>query len=116
MKAIETLRNEYAREDIFTMRTTELFWRQALSSDLTSESRPGSNKDKSRISIVCCTNYTDSERLPLWLIGKAKQPRPLKNVNLKALGCEWRANSKACMNAAIMVEWLRATRRYLVGF
>ena len=74
VKAIETLCNEYTKEDIFTMRATGLFWRQALSSDLTSESRPGSNKNKSRISMICCTNYTDSERLPLWLIGNEAAP------------------------------------------
>lgn len=90
------------------MDETGLFWRQAPSSGLTSEPRRGVKKDKSRISVVCCVNFTGTQRLPLWLLGKAKQPRPLKNVNLKAIGCEWRANTKGWMTTAIMIEWLRA--------
>lgn len=108
MRTIQTLCGEYPEVDIFTMDETGLFWRQALSSGLAATSRHGVRKDKSRISIIYCVNFTGNERLPLWLIGKSKQPRPLKNVNLKALGCEWRGNRKAWMNTAIMVEWLRA--------
>ena len=108
MRAIQTLCGEYKEEDIYNMDETGLFWRQAPSNGLTTEARPGVKKDKSRISIVCCVNFTGTQRLPLWLVGKAKQPRPLKNVNLKAMGCEWRANTKAWMNTALMIEWLRA--------
>ena len=108
MEAIQILCNEYKEEDIYNMDETGLFWRQAPSSGLTSEVRPGVKKDKTQISVVCCVNFTGTHRFPLWLIGKAKKPRLLKNVNLKALGCEWRANTKAWMNTALMIEWLQA--------
>ena len=108
MRSIQTLCGEYKEEDIYNMDETGLFWRQAPSSGLASEPRSGIRKDKSRISVVCCVNFTGSQRLPLWLLGKAKQPRPLKNVNLEAMGCVWRANTKGWMTTAVMIEWLRA--------
>ena len=108
MRSIRTLRGEYAEEDVFNMDETGLFWRMAPSSDLSTEARPGVKKDKSRVSIVCCTNFTGSEKLPLWLIGKSQRPRPLKKINLKALGVEWRGTKNGWVTSLIMAQWLRS--------
>ena len=108
MRSIQTLCGEYKEEDIFNMDETGLFWRMAPSSGLATEARPGAKKDKTRISVVCCTNFTGTEKHPLWLIGRSKQPRPLKRINLKALGVEWRASQKSWMTSLIMAEWLQA--------
>jgi len=108
MRAIQTLCGEYEEADIFNMDETGLFWKQAPSKGLSTTNRPGVKKDKSRISIICCTNFTGTERMPLWLIGKSQKPRALKNVNSTALGFVWRANAKAWNNTMLMAEWLRS--------
>jgi hypothetical protein len=65
MRAIQTLCGEYQEEDIYNMDETGLFWRQIPSAGLSTENRPGIKKDKTRISVVCCTNFTGTHRLDL---------------------------------------------------
>lgn len=108
MRAIQTLCGEFLEEQIFNMDETGLFWKQSPSSGLSSERRPGVKKDKNRITLVCCSNYTGSRRMPLWIIGKARQPRALRSVNLTALGIQYRGNKKAWMVTLLMVEWLQS--------
>ena len=108
MKALRTLGGEYKEEDIYNMDETALFWRMVPSRGLSTQSRPGIKKDKSRITLVFAVNSSGSDRVPVWIIGKYKSPRALKNVNVSTMGGEWRWNSKAWMNTAIMCEWLQA--------
>jgi hypothetical protein len=65
IRVIQTLSGEYEEENIYNMDESGLFWRQAPSSGLASSSRPRVKKDKSRISLVACTNYTGTYKLPL---------------------------------------------------
>lgn len=113
MRAIQTLCGEYSEDDIYNMDETGLFWRQSPSGGLSSAQRPGMKRDKNRISIVCCTNYTGTRKMPLWLIGKAKNPRALRGINVRALGCEWRWNKKAWMMTILMSEWLYAFYQWI---
>lgn len=41
----------------------------------------GQKQDKARVTLVIATNATGTDRLPLWLIGEAKTPRALREVN-----------------------------------
>lgn len=69
MKAIHTLCGEYSEEDIYTnMDESGLCWRTGPSSGLFTQSRPRVKKDKSRFTLVVCTNSTGSDRLPLRFI------------------------------------------------
>jgi hypothetical protein len=60
------------------------------------------------ISLIICTNSTGSDHLPIWFIGKAKQPHSLRGLNITALGGYWRSNQKAWMTTILMKEWLFA--------
>lgn len=106
MKAIHTIAGQYSEDDIYNMDETGLFWRMPPSQSLSSFNRPGIKKDKSRVSIICCLNASGTDRLPIWVIGKARVPRALRNVNICAIGAEWRWNKKAWMDQIIMREWL----------
>jgi hypothetical protein len=108
MKAIRTLCGEYPEDCIYNMDETGLFWQRAPSSGLTSQNRPGVKKEKSRISLVICTNCTRSDRLPIWFIGNAKQPHSLRGLNIRALGGYWKSNQKAWMTTLLIKEWLTA--------
>ena len=108
MKAIRTIAGNYNEDDIYNMDETGLFWRMPPSQSLSSVSRPGVKQDKSRISIICCVNASGTDRLPIWVIGKARTPRALRNVNIPAIGAQWRWNRKAWVDQIIMREWLLA--------
>lgn len=108
MVSIRTIAGTYAEDDIYNMDETGLFWKMVPSRGLATAPQPGMRKDKSRISLVCCTNASGGDRFPLWFIGKHKTPRALRNVNVAGLGGIWRWNKKAWMDSILMKEWLTA--------
>lgn len=108
MKGIRTLAGEYNEEDIYNMDETGLYWRMMPSRGLATQLQPGMKKDKARISLVLAANASGTDRLPVWIIGKYKTPRALRNVSVRTMGAEWRWNTKAWMNTTVMSEWLQA--------
>ncbi|KAI1006816.1 hypothetical protein K3495_g1401 [Podosphaera aphanis] len=65
--------------------------------------------DKERLSIVICTNENGTDKLPLWVIGSAKQPRDHRRNhggNIEQYGIKWRANKKSWMTTNLFQEWL----------
>jgi hypothetical protein len=63
-------------------------------------------------------NADGSEKLPIWFIGKAAQPRCFKAdriKDLRALGGVWRYNQKAWMNSVIFKEFLLDFDRKMEG-
>jgi len=68
----------------------------------------GRKQNKKRFTLALCCNGDDSNKLPLWVIGKYKSPRCLKNVNLGSLGYTYSSNAKAWMTQIIFLEWLNA--------
>lgn len=92
MKAIHALCGEYSEEDIYTnMDESGLCWRRGPSSGLFTQSRPGVKKDKSRFTLVVCTNSTA-------LIGF------LCGLFIEAVGGYWRSNKPAWMDSLFMRE------------
>ena len=98
----------YAKENVYNMDETGLFWRMAPNQGLATKRQPGIKRDKSRISLVMCTNATGTDRLRVWVIGNAKKPRSLRYVNVAGMRITWKWNKKAWMTCPIMAEWLRA--------
>lgn len=113
MKAVRTICGEYEEDNIYNMDETGLFWRSTIHRGLVTIPMPGTKQYKSRITVVVCTNSTGTDRLPLWFIGHAKQPRALRGLNFDALGCKWRNNKKAWMTTVIMNEWLSSFYRHI---
>jgi hypothetical protein len=66
----------------------------------------GHKQNKERLTLALCCNGDDFDKLPLWVIGKYKNPRCFKNINLGNLGCTYRSNAKAWMTQIIFLEWL----------
>ena len=62
-------------------------------------------KPKDRVSILATANASGNFRLPLLLIGKSKNPRALKNINLSALPVNYKHQKKAWMDSAIFKSW-----------
>ena len=67
------------------MDETGLFWQQSPTSGLATENQPGVKKNKSQITLVAYVNCTGSNRVSFWIIGQAKVPHSLCEVNIPAL-------------------------------
>ena len=96
------------KADVYNMDESGLFWQQNPSIGLLSQLVSGTKIKKERLSLVFACNATGIDRLPLWVIGKARTPRALQRVNLRSLNIIWRFNKTAWMKTNIMIEWLRA--------
>jgi hypothetical protein len=67
----------------------------------------GSKKNKERIIIGFCVNFTGSEKMIQLVIGKYAKPRCFKYINLSNVGIFYRHNTKAWMTAIIFQERLK---------
>ena len=65
-----------------------------------------------KITVLCCSNPTGTDKCKLLVIGKSLRPRYLKNVNVDNLPVTCRANKKA-WTSQIFTEWLAAWDSYL---
>ena len=65
-----------------------------------------------RITVMCCANMDGSEKKPLLVIGKSKNPRCFpKNHTL--LPVTYRSSANAWMTSSLFHEWLDAWNRQL---
>ena len=72
-----------------------------------------SKKAMERITVLCCSNLTGSDKYKFLVIGKSLRPHCFKNVNVDNLPVTYRANKKAWMTSKIFTEWLAACDSYL---
>ncbi len=73
----------------------------------------GSKKALERMTVLCCSNLTGTDKCKLLVIGKSLRPRCFKNVNVDNLPVTYRANKKAWMTSQIFTERLAAWDLYL---
>ena len=74
------------------MDETGLFWKMTPNRTLATKAKSGTKKSKDRITITLTLNADSSEKFDLWIVGKSKNPRCFKNINIKLLGVEYRNN------------------------
>ncbi|XP_021695375.1 tigger transposable element-derived protein 4-like [Aedes aegypti] len=98
--------DEYEPHNIFNADETGLFYKCLPDKTFTfqKESCHGGKFSKQRLSVMCAANMDGSEKLPLLVIGKSKNPRCFKNV--KSLPVLYESNTKAWMTSLIFEKWL----------
>jgi hypothetical protein len=74
---------------------------------LASKQLEGRKQNKERITLAIYYNGDGSDRLPLWVIGKYKNPRCFKNINKNTFGCQYWNNSSAWMTRIFFLKWLK---------
>ena len=82
---------------VFNADETGLYWQLLPEKTLAgSYEKTAKNfkKSKDRVSILATANASGDFRLPLLLIGKSKNPRALKNINLSALPVNYKHQKK----------------------
>jgi hypothetical protein len=86
-----------------------------VDNSLATKQLEGRKQSKERLTLALCCNGDGSDKLPLWVIGKFKNPRCFKNINVTSLGCVYRNNASVWMTQIIFLEWLRAFDLHVSG-
>uniref|UniRef100_A0A1B6HFM7 HTH CENPB-type domain-containing protein n=1 Tax=Homalodisca liturata TaxID=320908 RepID=A0A1B6HFM7_9HEMI len=85
-------------DQIYNADETGLFYRMLQNKTLASKTEKyakGYKKSKDRLTIMACSNASGKHKFPLLLIGKAKNPRALKNVNWDSLPVVYKSQRSA---------------------
>lgn len=94
------------RTETSSMRMSGLVFKATPSKTYTfsGEKCHGGKCSKERLSVLFCCNMDGSEKVRLLLIGKAKRPRALRQM--QSLSVDWEANKKAWMTKDLFNAWL----------
>ncbi|XP_049267704.1 tigger transposable element-derived protein 4-like [Rhipicephalus sanguineus] len=111
-KLVELLRR-YSADDTFNLDETGLFYKLLPEKTLARSGEPchGGKLSKERITVVVGSNASGSEKLPLLVIGKSKNPRCFKGK--KNLPVWYEANTKAWVTQKLFEEYVRKLDRKL---
>jgi hypothetical protein len=93
---------------VYNCDKTGLFWKALPSKTLASykESKaPGYKVSKERVTILACANATGEHKLQLTMVGKAKNPRALKNVSRSVLPLRYTNQANAWVDMKLFEEW-----------
>lgn len=107
---LPTILSRYKLQDIFNADEFGLFF-QALPNktlELKGEKCTGGKHSKVRLTGMSAASAA-GEKLPLLVIGKAKNPRCFKNV--KSLPCMYKAQTKSWMDSEIFTDWIKQLDR-----
>lgn len=108
---LQALLKEYAPSDIFNCDETGLFFKMLPDRTLafSGESCASGKLSKERITVMVGANATGTEKLPLLVIGKARNPRCFKAV--RTLPVEYDSNSKAWITQSLFERYIRKLDR-----
>ena len=108
IEELQIVCKEFAPKDIYNADETGLFWLMTPDTTLASMPQKGRKHIKSRITLHVCTNADGSDKLPLLILGNAKNPRAFgpKMRNTRDMNFRWDSNKNAWMTGQIMKEWL----------
>lgn len=104
-KVVQIIKHAQDR-DIFNVDETGLFFKCTPAKTLAfkGEKCSGGKRSKDRITLLVGANMDGTEKLPLLMIGKSRNPRCFKNVRTKPI--KYRSNTKAWITANLFKEWL----------
>jgi hypothetical protein len=91
LRTFQPIRERYSLQKTFNMDESGIFFNllPERSLDLKGNKYHGGARSKEWLTAVFCCNADGSEKHKVWIIGKSKNPRCLKNVNRLYLPCEY---------------------------
>ena len=103
---LPTILSKYSLGDIYNADEFGLFYKALPNKTmhLKNEKCVGGKFSKVRLTGLAAGNAL-GEKLPLFVIGKAKKPRCFKHLN--QLPCRYRGQKKAWMDSDLFEEWVR---------
>jgi hypothetical protein len=98
---------ELDRHQVYNADESAAFWRVLPSTTWVHDkekSAPGRKISKDRVTFMPCCNAAGSHKLELLVLGKAKNPRPFRNVHLPVL---YEASTKGWMTQVLFMDWFK---------
>jgi hypothetical protein len=94
--------------DIYSGDETGLFYRATPDGSLCYEHVKllGSKKAMDRITVLCCSNMSGTDKKKLLVIGKSAKPWCFKGLKMDSLLVEYYANKNAWMTSEVFKKWL----------
>jgi hypothetical protein len=107
-KKIPELLQKFCADDIYSADETGLFYHAVPDGSLCYKlvKLLGSKKAMDRISVLCCSNMSGTDKRKLLVIGKSAKPRCFKGLKMDSLPVEYYANKNAWMTSKIFKKWL----------
>lgn len=99
-------------EQIYNADETGIYWKMIPNKTLacsSEKSAAGHKQQKERLTILGCTNATGGHKLKPLVIGKSKNPRCFKHVNMDRLPVKWTNQRSAWMDTVIFLDWFHQT-------
>lgn len=108
---LHSLLRRYSPEDVFNCDETGLFYKMMPERTLALSGDPchGGKHSKERITVLVGSNMSGTEKLPLLVIGKSKNPRCFKGM--KSLPVWYEANKKAWITQELFERYIRRLDR-----
>lgn len=103
------LLEKFNSEDIYNADETGLFYRATPNGSLcfSKTSLSGYKKAMARMTVLCCSNMTGTDKKKLLVIGKSAKPRCFKGLKIDNMPVDYYHNRKAWMTKVIFEKWLR---------
>lgn len=111
--SLQSIWSHYHKADIWNADKMELNYATPADHKILSDSVPGRNKDKHRLTLLFFANADRTENFRLLFIGKAKRPRCFLKHLGKDLGFDYSSDKKAWMKTEIFFEWLYRIDSYI---
>ena len=104
---LPALLHDYSPDNVFNADEAGLFFMCLPDKTFTFKGQPCNDGklSKDRITVLLCANMSGTEKLPLLLIGKSKNPRCFKGI--RTLPVNYQNNKKAWMTSDIFADWLK---------
>ncbi|XP_035212025.1 tigger transposable element-derived protein 6-like [Stegodyphus dumicola] len=112
---IPTFLENFCADDIYNADETGLYYRATPDGSLCYKhiALTGYKKAMDRITVLCCTNMSGTDKRKLLIIGKSARPRCFKGLSMEGLPVEYHANKNAWMTSEIFRNWLTSWDRNL---
>lgn len=107
-ETFKSIKKNYSPKDIFNMDESGIFYNllPQRTLDFKGKKCHGGAQSKQRVTAVFACNSDGSEKLPVWIIGKAKNPRCFKNIDFSKLNCLYTNQSNSWVDTPAFRKWV----------
>ena len=97
----------YQPADLYNAEETGVFFQMLPDKilNVNGDDAHGTKSCKERLTVLVCSNMAGTDKVPLLVIGKSKNPSCFKHI--ESLPTEYEANTKAWMTSEIFTKWIK---------
>ncbi|EGD78255.1 hypothetical protein PTSG_12868 [Salpingoeca rosetta] len=114
-EALPRLLEHVSRDDLYNLREAAVYYTQLPTRTRASHQRAGAVTNKQRLTVALCCNASGTDKLPLYVIGKAANPGCFAKGwrSLHDSGAHYDSNSSAWMTSTIFNNFLKDFTRHV---